>query len=211
MRVPVGAFAWIELYLLARAASVGSPIRRATPRTELDFVLAAHECAASWNLDRDRVHASRRNAPAKATTSSAIFERALIGSPFLTTTASTTRNGWSPARCATRAASRLERASKTKKQISSSGMWMAPSKRSACSAARLLLGCRASPSLARSALSGAVTGEVGLDEIARHRSDATVDTDAAETSERLNFALACGRADGRAPSVSAHRAWRRCG
>src|SRR6266545_7307264 len=44
-------------------------------------------------------------------------------------TASTTRKGSSAARCATSAASRPDWASKTKKQISSSGTWIERSKR----------------------------------------------------------------------------------
>ena len=72
--------------------------------------------------------------------------------------ASTTRNGSSPARCATSAASRPEGASKTKKQISSSGTWIERSKRTRRSALRQLLGGRACPPLAGGTLTGVDRG-----------------------------------------------------
>src|SRR4029077_2857118 len=50
-------------------------------------------------------------------------------SSFVDEIASTTRNGSSPARCAASAAARPEGASKTKKQISSSGTWIEYSRR----------------------------------------------------------------------------------
>src|ERR671939_207747 len=56
-------------------------------------------------------------------------EPLLHSSSFWDESASTTRIGSSSARCATSAASRPEGASKTKKQISSSGTWIERSKR----------------------------------------------------------------------------------
>src|SRR5436853_361152 len=66
---------------------------------------------------------------------------------------------------------------------------------------RQLLGCRARPTLAGGALSGAATSEVGLDEVARHALERYGERTAPETSERLNFARPgeIGSTRGRAP------------
>ena len=102
------------------------------------------------------------NTAAAATTSparraSASFSRCIfaicLGLPFPDETASTTRRGRSSASCATRAASCLDAASKTKKQISSSGTWIVRSKRTPVPFLRQLLGGRARPPLARGRLS----------------------------------------------------------
>ena len=95
-----------------------------------------------------------------------------IAYSFPDETASTTRRGPTSASCDANAASWLDGASKTKKQISSSGTWIVRSKRTLVPVARQLLGGRARPPLARGALTCGSARKEGLDEVARHAIDA---------------------------------------
>ena len=138
--------------------------------------------------DLPAVQRRRRRRPSSAPGPTFDF----ISPPSPDETASTTRIGSSPARCAASAASRADGASKTKKQISSSGTWIERSKRTRVPLLRQLLRGRACPPLAGGALSRLAAGEIGLDEVARHALDATAGATRVETSERLNFARPTG-------------------